>query len=107
MAAGHCSSATRLDADQFDTRITNERVKHPRGVAAAAHTGHDNIGQPAGLVQALLARLRREGNGGALAVVTTAGASRADLESVARLRTRFGLVDSARTPTCHIRMIMS
>jgi len=57
MAAGHCSSATRLDADQLDIRIGNEGVEHARGVAAPAHTGHDNIGQPTGLLQALLARL--------------------------------------------------
>ena len=40
----------------------------------------------------VLARLRRAGNGGALAVVTTAAASTADLEGVARLRGRFALV---------------
>lgn len=40
----------------------------------------------------VLARLRRAGNGGALALVTTAAASTADLEGVARLRGRFGLV---------------
>lgn len=39
----------------------------------------------------VLAGLRRSGNGGAVAVVT-AGASGADLEAAARLRTRFGSV---------------
>ena len=39
-----------------------------------------------------LARLRRQGNGGALAVVTTAAASNADLDGIARLRGRYGLI---------------
>jgi uncharacterized protein (DUF58 family) len=39
-----------------------------------------------------LARLRRQGNGGGLAVVTTAAATTADLDGIARLRGRFGLV---------------
>ncbi|MDQ1437597.1 MAG: hypothetical protein QOK43_1226 [Acidimicrobiaceae bacterium] len=40
----------------------------------------------------VLGALRREGNGGALAVVTTAGAPMTDLDAVARLRTRYGSV---------------
>jgi uncharacterized protein (DUF58 family) len=40
----------------------------------------------------VLAALRREGNGGALAVITTAGAPTADLDAVARLRTRYGSI---------------
>ena len=40
----------------------------------------------------VLAGLRREGNGGSLAVVTTAGAPMSDLDAVARLRSRFGNV---------------
>jgi uncharacterized protein (DUF58 family) len=40
----------------------------------------------------ILQKLRRDGNGGALAVVTTAAASTADLEGMARLRGRFGFV---------------
>jgi uncharacterized protein (DUF58 family) len=39
-----------------------------------------------------LAMLHREGNGGAVAVVTTEAASDTDLEAVARLRGRFGAV---------------
>ena len=39
---------------------------------------------------AILSSLRREGNGGALTVVTTAAAPDADLDRVARLRSRFG-----------------
>lgn len=39
-----------------------------------------------------LARLRKQGNGGALAVVTTAAASTSDLDGMARLRGRYGLV---------------
>ena len=40
----------------------------------------------------LLSSLRREGNGGALAVITTAVAPSGDLDRVARLRGRFGSV---------------
>lgn len=40
----------------------------------------------------VLGRLQRGGNGGAFAVVTTAAASSGDLESIARLRTRFPVV---------------
>jgi uncharacterized protein (DUF58 family) len=45
-----------------------------------------------GELTAVLAGLRREGNGGTLAVVTTAAASDADLQAIARLRSRFGAV---------------
>lgn len=40
----------------------------------------------------VLAALRKEGNGGALAVITTASAPMTDLDAVARLRSRFGSV---------------
>jgi len=40
----------------------------------------------------VLAALRKEGNGGALAVLTTAGAPMTDLDTVARLRSRYGSV---------------
>ena len=40
----------------------------------------------------MLSRLRRDNNGGALAVITTAAAATTDVEGVARLRGRFGLV---------------
>jgi uncharacterized protein (DUF58 family) len=43
-----------------------------------------------GELTAVLAELRREGNGGSLAVVTTAAASDADLQAIARLGRRFG-----------------
>ena len=39
----------------------------------------------------VLAGLRREGSGGALVVVTTAGAANADLEALGRLRSRFAV----------------
>jgi uncharacterized protein (DUF58 family) len=45
-----------------------------------------------GELTAVLASLRREGNGGSLAVVTTAAASDADLHAIARLGHRFGAV---------------
>ncbi|HEV7887928.1 MAG TPA: DUF58 domain-containing protein [Acidimicrobiales bacterium] len=40
----------------------------------------------------VLASLRKEGNGGSLAVVTTAGAPSSDLDAVARLSSRYGSV---------------
>jgi len=43
-------------------------------------------------LRAVLAPLHREGGGGALAVITTAAASQADLDAVARLQSRFGSV---------------
>jgi len=46
----------------------------------------------AGSLAASLSTLRREGNGGALAVVTTAATAEADLQALARLRSRFGAV---------------
>ncbi len=53
---------------------------------AGATLGRENKLAP------ILSSLRREGNGGALAVVTTAAAPGADLDRVARLRSRFGSV---------------
>ena len=47
--------------------------------------------QPKADGRIVLASLRHEGNGGALAIVTTAGAGTADLNAMARLRTRFGV----------------
>jgi uncharacterized protein (DUF58 family) len=43
-----------------------------------------------GELTAVLSDLRREGNGGSLAVVTTAAASDPDLQAIARLGRRFG-----------------
>lgn len=54
-------------------------------LAGAAPGREDNLG-------AILSSLRREGNGGALTVVTTAAAPDTDLNLVARLRSRFGAV---------------
>ena len=55
-------------------------LEHLAGAAA----GHDdNLGP-------IVTSLRREGNGGALAVITTAAAPSGDLDRVARLRSRFG-----------------
>ena len=54
-------------------------------LAGAAVGREDTLGS-------ILSSLRREGNGGALAVVTTAAAPTADLDRVARLRGRFGSV---------------
>jgi uncharacterized protein (DUF58 family) len=54
-------------------------------LAGASAGREDNLG-------AILASLRREGNGGALTVVTTAAAADTDLNRIARLRSRFGAV---------------
>ena len=51
---------------------------------AGATSGRDDT------LGSILSSLRREGNGGALAVITTAAAPSADLDRVARLRGRFG-----------------
>jgi uncharacterized protein (DUF58 family) len=53
---------------------------------ATAHLDHE------GHLLPLLAALRREGNGGALAIITTAAISGPELEAVTRLRNRFGAV---------------
>jgi len=50
-----------------------------------------DLGREGGLVP-LVDRLRRDGNGGALAVVTTSAAGDSDLGAVNRLRGRFGAV---------------
>ena len=47
---------------------------------------------PGGQLTPVVTSLHREGNGGTLAVVTTADASGAELEAVGRLRSRFGVV---------------
>lgn len=51
---------------------------------AGATAGRDDT------LASILSSLRREGNGGALAVITTAAAPSGDLDKVARLRSRFG-----------------
>lgn len=48
--------------------------------------------EPNGHLASILSSLRREGNGGAVAVVTTALASDGDLDAVARLAGRYGTV---------------
>ena len=45
-----------------------------------------------GALVSLIEKLRRDGNGGAMAVITTAAASDSDLAAVGRLRGRFGAV---------------
>ena len=39
----------RLDADQPHLVVLDERIEHAGRVAAAAHAGHDHVGQPAEL----------------------------------------------------------
>ena len=46
-------AAAGLDAHQLDARVVDERIEHAGRVAAAAHAGHDHVGQPAQLLEAL------------------------------------------------------
>src|SRR5206468_4322563 len=43
------AAAARLDADQFDGAVGEKGVEHTGGVAAAADTGNNHVGQPADL----------------------------------------------------------
>ena len=49
--------AAGLDADQPDVAIVDERVEDAHRVAAAADAGDDRVGQPAGQLEDLRARL--------------------------------------------------
>ncbi|MFP5376476.1 MAG: DUF58 domain-containing protein, partial [Acidimicrobiia bacterium] len=84
----HRSLVRLVATDGFDSGFA-EGHAHVEAVlehlAGAAAGREDNLG-------AIVSSLRREGNGGALALVTTAAAPDGDLERVARLRSRFGAV---------------
>ena len=49
--------AARLDADQPDAGVVDERVEDAHGVAAAADARDDGIGQPSGQLEDLRPRL--------------------------------------------------
>ena len=57
MVAGLVGSSARLDAHQLHRLVGHERIEHAGRVAASAHAGHDHVGQPAELLQALRPRL--------------------------------------------------
>src|SRR5438093_1085449 len=57
MIARRLSAPTRLDADELDTSVLDERCEHAGRVAAAADAGDDRVRQLAELCQALLSRL--------------------------------------------------
>ena len=54
---GLVGASARLDAHQGHAVVGHERIEHAGGVAAAADAGHDHVGQPAELLQALGSRL--------------------------------------------------
>src|SRR5579871_4727370 len=53
MLAQSLAASGRLDADQLDGGIVEKRIKHPRGVAAAADAGNNHIRKPSHLLQTL------------------------------------------------------
>lgn len=53
MIARPFGPSASLDADQFHLGILDQRIEHARRIAAAAHAGHDHLGQAAELLQAL------------------------------------------------------
>ena len=55
--AGRDAAAAGLDADQSHALVVDERVEDAHRIAAAADAGDDEIGQAAGRVQNLRARL--------------------------------------------------
>src|SRR5262245_38957992 len=57
MIARPRATATRLDAQKPHLAVTNERIEHASGVAAAADASHDEIRQPADTVERLLPSL--------------------------------------------------
>ena len=64
---------------------------HAHVEAILEHLATARLRRMAGLT-GVLSSLRRQGSGGGLAVVTTAGAASHDLEAIARLRSRYGAV---------------
>jgi uncharacterized protein (DUF58 family) len=77
-----------LSTDGFDS---GNALGHAHREAVLEHLAGIRLDRHTHLTPSLSA-LRKEGNGGALAVVTTAGAPSADLDAAARLRSRFGSV---------------
>jgi uncharacterized protein (DUF58 family) len=88
-ACWHRQSMVRmLSTDGFDSGFAEG---HAHREAVLEHLAGARLDRRTQLTP-VLAALRKEGNGGALAVITTAGAPTADLDAVARLRTRYGSV---------------
>ena len=57
MPSGLDALAARLDADQLDARVVDERQEQPQGVGAPADTGDGVVGQTSRRLEHLLARL--------------------------------------------------
>jgi len=77
-----------VDSEGFDSGFSEG---HAHREAVLEHLAEVAFGRSR-LLAPVLTTLRRSGNGGALAVVTTAAVEHADLEGIARLRSRFGHV---------------
>jgi uncharacterized protein (DUF58 family) len=75
-----------VDSEGFDSGFAEG---HAHREAVLEHLASATFGANRSLTP-MLAGLRRDGNGGALAVVTTAASEQGDLEGIARLRSRFG-----------------
>jgi uncharacterized protein (DUF58 family) len=82
------SMVRMLSTDGFDSGFAEGHAHREAVLEHLAGARRDRRTQ----LTPVLAALRKEGNGGALAVITTAGAPTADLDAVARLRTRYGSV---------------
>jgi len=82
----HRSLVRLVSTDGVDSGFA---AGHAHVEAILEHLAGATLGRDHTLAS-ILSSLRREGNGGALAVVTTAAAPTADVDRVARLRSRFG-----------------
>ncbi len=84
-------SRSRVRLAATDGTDSGFAADHAHVDAILEYLATADVERDGGLVP-LIERLRRDGNGGALAVITTAAATDSDLGSVGRLRGRFGAV---------------
>lgn len=89
MACWRRNSLVRLlSSDSFDSGFAEG---HAHREAVLEHLAGVRLDRRTHLTP-VLAALRKEGNGGALAVITTAGAPSGDLDAIARLKSRYGSI---------------